>query len=232
MDRLFTVVMSMALWGTCSAMAVAQGVPVNPGAPFNSGVQGVPPAQEIAASHEFFPTAIGTQWVYRAGVVEVIERITAHERMGTDVCARVESILNGKVISHEHITVRPDGVYRVAVADQPVNPPFRFMKLPLQLDDTWEVKSTVLGQSISGKFQTSQATVTVPAGKYQTLTTNGTGFLLQDQQLAFTYYFAKGIGKVKQTTRIGSELEGKDIVLELKEFKPGQTVANGPTTIP
>lgn len=174
-------------------------------------------AQEVAPSHEFFPTAVGTQWVYRSGVVEVLERVTAHERVGDDICARVESILNGKVVSFEHIAVRPDGVYRVAVAGQPVNPPFRFAKFPPKLNDRWEVNSAVLGQAIKGSFVTGQAAVKVPAGEFQTLTTTGTGFKVQESDLSFTYHFAKGVGKVKQLTTIGGA-GGKEVVLELKEF--------------
>ena len=181
-------------------------------------------AQEVAPTHEFFPTAIGTQWVYRSGVVEVLERITAHERVGNDVCARVESILNGKVVSFEHIAVRPDGVYRVAVAGQPVNPPFRFAKFPPKLNDRWEVNSAVLGQAIKGTFATGQASVKVPAGEFQTLTTTGTGFKVQESDLAFTYHFAKGVGKVKQLTQIGGA-GGKEVVLELKEFHTPQQAA-------
>lgn len=174
-------------------------------------------AQEVAPSSEFFPTAVGTQWVYRSGVVEVIEKVTAHEKIGNDVCARVDTILNGKPISFEHITVRPDGVYRVAVAGQPIEPAFRFLKLPPKLDDTWTVKSKLMGQPIECSFKTGQASVEVPAGKYPTLTAAASQFKVGENDVAFTYYFAKGIGKVKQVTRFGGA-EGREISLELKEF--------------
>jgi hypothetical protein len=198
-------------------------------------------AQEVAATHELFPTAIGTRWVFQSGVIEMIEQVTAHERVGNEVCAKVETVLNGKVVAHEHYAVRADGVYRVAVANQLVEPPFRFMKFPLAINDRWSVNSVVLKQPIAGTFQTTQARVKVPAGEFDTVTTVGSGFKLviaaaddstppQEQPLAFTYSFARGIGKVQQTTTIGTGDAARKIELKLKEFTPARQAVVAPAT--
>ncbi|MCA9089661.1 MAG: hypothetical protein KDA90_13635 [Planctomycetaceae bacterium] len=179
-------------------------------------------AQELAPSSEFFPTAIGTQWVFSAGGVEILERVVAHERIGNDVCARVETVFNGEPVSDEHIAVRPDGIYRVAVAGQPVTPAFRLAKFPPRLNDTWTINSMLADQPIAGSFQTGQDKVTVPAGEYATLTSTGSGFQIGQAKLSFVYHFARGVGKVMQVTKIDGQ---PDVVLQLKSFTPAKTAA-------
>ncbi|MCA9081873.1 MAG: hypothetical protein KDA58_15035 [Planctomycetaceae bacterium] len=174
-------------------------------------------AQEVASS-TFYPTAIGTQWVYSAGPVEILERVVAYEKIGEDWCARIETVFNGKPISHEHIAIRPDGIYRVAVAGQQVQPAFRLVKLPPRDKEQWAIASKLGEQMIAGTFTLGESQVETPAGKYRTLTATGTGFKIGEAEIEFVYHFAPGVGKVMQVTKIAGQ---KDVVLQLKEFKLG-----------
>ncbi|MFG0295487.1 MAG: hypothetical protein ACF8PG_06235 [Maioricimonas sp. JB045] len=174
-------------------------------------------AQQPASTSPFYPTAVGTEWTFRSGPFEIIERITKHEVVDGENCARVETIFNGKVVSHEHIAVRKDGVYRVSVAGTPVVPPLQIIHFPVQDGASWAIKSTVKGQSVAGTFTLGAAQVTVPAGKFQTITVSGKDFGTKDKPLAFTYHFAPEVGKVKLVVAVGD----RSTVLELKEFKPG-----------
>jgi hypothetical protein len=168
-----------------------------------------------------YPLAVGTEWVYAMGPVEMLERVTAHEMVGEELCAKLETVYNGKVIAFEHITVREDGVYRVSVAGQSVEPAFCLLKWPAEEGDEWEVASTIQEQSLSGSFAVSLGDVTVPAGEYQTVHVESAGFSVPQEDgttipLQFSYDFATGVGKVKQVVQIGemsTEMELKEVTL-------------------
>ncbi len=165
-----------------------------------------------------YPLAVGTEWVYAMGPVEMLERVTAHEMVGEELCAKLETVYNGKVIAFEHIAVREDGVYRVSVAGQAVEPAFCLLKWPAEEGDEWEVASSIRGESLSGSFAVSLGEVTVPAGEYQTVHVESAGFSVPQAEgeplpLAFSYDFAIGVGKVKQIVQIGDN----ETSMELKE---------------
>jgi hypothetical protein len=165
-----------------------------------------------------YPLAVGTEWVYAIGPVEMVERVTAHELVGEELCAKLETFYNGQAGPFEHITVREDGVYRVAVAGQTVEPAFCLLKWPAEEGDQWEVESSIQGESLSGSFTATLAEVTVPAGEYQTVHVVSEGFSVPQQDgttipLQFSYDFAMGVGKVKQVVQIGET----ERAMELKE---------------
>lgn len=168
-----------------------------------------------------YPLAVGAEWVYATGPVEMIERVTAHEMVGEELCAKLETFYNGQVVTYEHITVREDGVYRVSVAGQSVEPAFCLLKWPAEEGDEWEVASSIRDESLSGSFTLSLGEVTVPAGEYATVHVESEGFTLPQANgdtipLEFSYDFATGVGKVKQTVQIGemtTEMELKEVTL-------------------
>ncbi len=166
--------------------------------------------------NELYPLDIGTEWVYKSGPVELIEKVAAYEVINGEQCARIETIYNGKVVAHEHLTVRKDGVYRVAVAGQPVEPPLCFLKHPAPAGTQWDVRSKVKESEIAGKFVISQTNVQLPAGEYPAIASEGKDFVSEGTKLSFTYYFVPGVGKVKQEITAG----GKNAVLVLKSFRP------------
>jgi hypothetical protein len=163
-----------------------------------------------------YPLQVGNRWTYLSGELEIVEEVTGIETVGKEECARVETQVNGRVVTHELITVRADGIYRVSVGDDLIEPPLCFLKYPSQSGSAWSVASKVNGMEISGEFSPGTAVVEVPAGKYRTITSQGDHFQTQGQELQFTYYFAPGVGKVRQL--IGAN--GKTMELQLKEFRP------------
>lgn len=178
-------------------------------------------AQEPLHASNLQPLQVGNEWTFGAGPIEVIERVAKHEVVDGWTCARVETLFNGKVVAYEHLATRPDGLYRVSIAGRPVNPPLKFLKFPAQPGDTWTVNSETAGQKIAGKLETGRQQVETPAGKFDAITSVGTDFGLSDSKMTFTYFFAPGVGKVKQVVSAG----GREAVLELKSFKPGPTTA-------
>jgi hypothetical protein len=170
---------------------------------------------EEAGPRQFYPTAIGTEWVYDAGGVELVERIAAHEEFNGELCLRVETVVNGNAVAHEHLAVRRDGVYRVGIAGTPVEPPLCFLKYTVRIGDHWDVKSKVNETEISGRFTLNRQQLTVPAGEFNAVAARGSDFKSGETTLNFTYYFVGGIGKVKQVI----SANGQEAAMVLKEFR-------------
>jgi hypothetical protein len=164
-----------------------------------------------------YPNTIGSEWVYMNGPLQIMERVARYEKVGDEMCARIETVYAGKVLSFEHLAFRPDGIYRTAVAGQLIQPAFCFLKLPPQNGDQWQVKSLIAKEELAGSFKTEITKVKVPAGEFQVLEVEGRGFKAGDKPLEFDTCFAPSVGKVKHVVKI----DGKETVLELKSFKPG-----------
>jgi len=164
----------------------------------------------------FYPLEVGDKWTYVAGPYELVEEVTQIDVVDGEKCARVETSMNGKRVAYEHLAARPDGIYRVSIAGERVVPPLCFLKYSEGTSMHWTVSSRVSDQEITGEFASEASRVKVPAGEYQTLTVHGTKFESAAGPLELTYYFAPGVGKVKQV--ISSS--GKSAQLELKSYQP------------
>lgn len=175
-------------------------------------LRAAPPASQL------FSTAVGSQWVYEAGPMELTEKIAAVEVVGGENCVRVDTFYNGKVLASEHLAVRPDGLYRVAIAGKLVEPPLCFLKYPAATGERWNVNSRIEGQEISGEFTLGESRLKIPAGEFQAISSSGKNFRSEGTSLEFTYYFVPGIGKVKQIV----SLNGKVAELSLKEYRPAR----------
>ncbi|MCA8997615.1 MAG: hypothetical protein KDA80_11535 [Planctomycetaceae bacterium] len=173
---------------------------------------------QAPVENELYPLKVGNEWVFKSGPVELIEKVAAIEEINGEPCARIETVYNGKVVAHEHLAVRKDGVYRVAVAGQLVDPPLCFLKFPAQPGTQWAVRSKVKESEIAGRFVLSQTKVQLPAGEYPALMAEGKDFESEGTKLSFSYYFIPRVGKVKQQISAG----GKEAVLLLKTFRPAQ----------
>lgn len=165
------------------------------------------------------PLAVGTEWVYTVGPYEVVERVTEHVEMGEELCAHVETSLNGTVTASEHLTVREDGVYRVEFGGQTIEPAFCVLKWPAEDGDSWEIDSETDGQKLTGTFNVTMSEVTVPAGEYETVHVESENFVVtlldgSTLPLSMALDFATGVGRVKQVANIG----GQEVILELKEL--------------
>ena len=172
-------------------------------------------AGDQPASCPYFPTDVGSEWVFKSGNIEVRERVTKHEEIDGEVCVRIETLLGERVVSFEHIAVREDGIYRVAIAGKKLEPAFCFFRLPVQIGDKWTAETAVGERSIRGEFSTGASQVRVPAGSFETISTAGRNFTIEG--IKFDYYFAEDVGKVKQAVMFGENRA----VLELVSYHIG-----------
>jgi hypothetical protein len=164
------------------------------------------------------PLRVGTEWVYAVGQVELVQRVTAHEEIGGEMCARLEASLNGQA-DFEHLTVRDDGIYRVTYSGQVIEPAFCVLKWPAEEGDEWTIDSSVQGQSLNGSVTLTFGEVTVPAGEFETVHVESEGFTIlaadgTSSTLSLYSDYAEGVGMVRQVVRIG----GNETTVELKEF--------------
>jgi hypothetical protein len=173
-------------------------------------------AQGSLSASPFYPLKVGSTWHYRTGDGKITVKVTGHEKVGDELCARLEAT-EKDAVKIEYIAVRADGLYRTKIKDKEIKPALCFLKLPPQTDASWEVDCSVGGGKIRGKFIQENEEVTVPAGTFQTIRVSSKNFSIGNKKLPLTYWFAKGRGIVKQQV----EISGVTLTLELEKFEPG-----------
>jgi hypothetical protein len=177
------------------------------------------PSEGPKHSTEYFPLKKGAAWTYRRADKTVTVRVADFEKVGDDVCARLEYLTSdNKVTATEAVTVRADGVYRVKADGSMVNPPICFLKLPLKNGQNWKIDSKIASQDVKGGFvEGTEKGVKVPAGTYDTVTVTTTADTqkIDDQTVTITYYFASKVGLVKRVVEIG----GARTILELEKYE-------------
>jgi hypothetical protein len=172
----------------------------------------------------YYPLQDGTVWHYKIGDNRYTLKVAKHEKIGDFNCARIEQIVEERVIAVEHIAVTKDGVVRVAYDNKRAVPPLLFLKLPAKKDTTWTVDSVigktdkVPGEKVVGTFKAGEVTkMMVPAGTSEGVITSSTQDLnAAGQKLSFTYYFAKKVGLIKQEIDFGET----KVIIELEKYDP------------
>ena|GEM_PF-494963 len=179
-----------------------------------------PKITEIKDS-EYYPLKLGTKWTYLVNGQKVTVAVAEYEKVGGTVCARLETSVNGTVSATEHVGIKDDGVCRSRYNGSKIDPPLCFLKLPPKDGTKWKVKSKQGTATIKGDFEEGEEKVEVAAGEYKTFTSKSECEVVAGETtitMTITYYFAKGVGMVKQEV----ESNGATTTLELKKFTPGK----------
>jgi hypothetical protein len=177
-----------------------------------------PIPKEKAKAPDYYPTALGSKWVYKVGETEMTFVVTAVERKKDETLATIENQLNGLTAATERLSVSDKGVFRTELNKAVVDPPFCILKSPHKPGDKWDADSNVRGQQLKVAFATRESEeVAVPAGKYKAVRVDGDG-VLAGTATKVTYWFAPDVGIVK----LRHVLANGDLVLELKSFTPGK----------
>jgi hypothetical protein len=176
-------------------------------------------SQDGTKDKSYYPLRVGLQWTYAAADgPKTVVRVTKEEKIGDVPCARVEKLVNGKAVSHEHLAAQKDGVYRYAGDGKKVEPPLLILKLPPTKGASWKVDSKFAGFTFRGAFTLDEADVTVPAGKYPTVSVRTDDLKVNDTPVSMTQWFAPGVGLVKQVVNFGD----KKLTLGLEKFEAGK----------
>jgi hypothetical protein len=171
--------------------------------------------------NEYFPLKQKTKWTYKVldQTVEVV--VNGTEKFNNEECTKVDTLVNGKVVASELYSVKPDGVYRVKVKDDKIEPPVRVFAIPAKKDFEWEIKSKVGNQSVSGKFKVKDISekVTTPGGTtYEAVLVEGNDMEIAGTKTTVKTWYAKGVGVVKLEFKIQDAVS----TLELTKFEEGK----------
>lgn len=169
----------------------------------------------------YYPMQVGATWSYKTGDAKFSVKVTTHEKIGTTMCARLETVQDGKVVGSEDVFAKDDGVYRLALDGKVIEPAVHILKLPPKSGDAWVVDSKAESKTgterLQGTFKTGGEEVTVPAGKYTAVTVSCDDLDANGAKYSFTTDYVKDVGMVKQVIEAG----GLKTVIELEKYEAG-----------
>jgi hypothetical protein len=170
----------------------------------------------------YYPLEVGSEWRYELNGKTVVARVTKQEKMGGHAAGKVDSFIDGKLVSSEHIAVTDEGVYRVAFDGAVPTKPVMILKLPPKDGEVWAVDTGISGSKIKGSARCDLEKVKVPAGEFDAYRVKGSYTVTlpdgKEQNPEFTFWFADGTGVV----RLGTKAGDNDIILDLESFKKGE----------
>jgi hypothetical protein len=172
------------------------------------------------SSYEYFPLKAKSKWTYKVQDQLVEVQVSGTEKFNNEECTRVDTIVNGKVQASELYIVKSDGVYRVKVKDDKIDPPVKVLTMSPKKGDSWEIKSKVGNQIVAGKFTIKDVNekVTTPKGAFEAVVVEGLDLDVAGTKTTVKVWFAKGVGIVKLTYKI----QDNESVLELTNYEEGK----------
>ncbi len=166
---------------------------------------------------DYYPLKVGNAWQYRVGKDQVTVRVAKEEQAEKETVAVLETSGGGKALT-ERVSAQKDGLYRLTAEDMEIRPALCFLKLPFKAGDTWTVKGSAGDLPVEGTFTAAEEEVAVPAGKYRTATATCPDLRIGKARMALKYWFAPGVGMVKQRLQIGDRV----VLVELEKFTPAK----------
>jgi len=165
----------------------------------------------------YFPLKAKTKWTYKIQdqVIEVV--VAGNEKVGTEDCTKVDTLVNGKVVASEIYVVRPDGVYRVKVKDDKIDPPVKVLHVPVEKGKSWDVKSKVGTQTVAGTFKVKddKEKIKVMDKEVEAVHVEGLDLDVAGTKTNVQMWFVKDRGIVKRSYGI----QGVESVLELTKME-------------
>jgi hypothetical protein len=174
----------------------------------------------LAETTEFYPLKKDTKWVYKVGETTIEVKVA---EAGKDD-AKLDTLVNGKVVASETVAVKADGVYRTKINATEIKPAVKILDLKdgkaVAKGTKWDVTAKIQDQNIKGTFtvKDDKEKVKVPLGEFDALVVDGPDFEIAGSKATVKYWFVPGKGVVKLSYSIG----GNESVLELKEFAEGK----------
>ncbi len=174
-------------------------------------------AEESVTANEIYPLAVGHKWTYKISGQEdrFVVTVKGKEKIGNQMCFRIEASIKEKVIAVEHVAIKGNGVFRYKIDEDELTPPVLLIKNPSKDKDTWKQEYKLGKKAASVTLSSTFEGITVPAGKYLALVVNG-DITEGDTKAKSTLWFAPKVGLVKQSYEIGKN----SMTLELEKFEP------------
>ncbi len=162
----------------------------------------VPKAVKAKLS-DYYPMAEGATWEYAMGTSTVTTRATEVSEKDGVRSIKLVTEHEEKEVATERIQVTKDGVFRTHILDKEISSPVPLLKFGLTDEDGWEVKVTVDGSKVEGKF-TLKGTekVKVPTGEYEAVLVVGES-TVSGTKTGTKWWIADGVGSSSWSTRRG-----------------------------
>ncbi len=177
-------------------------------------------------SKAYYPLKAGNKWTYQIdsdavakGSAKLSNQIAKMEKIDGVSLFRLETTAKEKVVASEHLSITDKGVFRNRYNGIEVSPPICMLKLPIKKGSTWKTESKVGDEKLSVSCKSDEDEIEVPAGKFKTVKVVmdaevvGAGIIVSN-----TYWFAQGVGIVKQHVNINS----MQFTLLLEKFEEGK----------
>lgn len=157
---------------------------------------------------DYYPLKPGTKWFYQVSaagqVVKASNEIEKTEVIGGETLALQKTIVNGQVTATEHLTSDRRGVVRHRFNGMEIKPALVLLKSGFKPGDTWQIDHQAGADQVKGTAKVGEFTeVQVMAGKYKAIPVTLSS-VVKGQNITTTYWFAAGVGIVKQTATIGA----------------------------
>ena len=178
-------------------------------------VTAAPVPKHLMKDEPFWPTAVGTKWVYEQNGQEMIEEITKAESLKEGV--RLTMRLSWGDTSQEIFDVSPESIVQRAVFGRECS--LTLIQFPLKTGAMWAFEFNQGNFTEQGEAKVGEdADLKTPAGTFRA---KKVVFKVTEKDKkpikncrTYTYWFAKGVGLVKL------EWDGGGRVL--KSFAPGK----------
>ena len=177
-----------------------------------------PPAG--APASDLFPLKPKSVWVYKVSDKTVEVKVAGTEKYNNEECTKLDTYVDGKVQATELCIVKADGVYRVKVKDDKVDPAVKILPLPAKKDTAWDVDFKVGSSTVKGKFKVKdeKEKVKTEAGEFEAVVVDGPDLDIAGTKSSVKYWFVAGKGIVK----LEYVIQGNKAELELKTYTEGK----------
>lgn len=178
-------------------------------------------AKALAAitPEELFPMKIKEKRVYEVknSTDPVVMDVIKKEKVGEHDTYLFEASVNSMVRAKENMMVTKDGVFRVKMGDNVLDPPLQLVRFPLKDGDTWKGEFKANGVVVKVSSDLSIKDVNVPAGEYKNAIVVTAVAVEGETTVVSKIYLVPKIGMVKQQI----EMPDRDITLMLDKYSKG-----------
>ncbi|MDY3556802.1 hypothetical protein R5W24_005975 [Gemmata sp. JC717] len=169
----------------------------------------------------YFPLKVNAKWTYKVGDNTIEVKVVKVDKVGGEEQYQVDTVVGKDPKTSEWYTVKGDGVYRVRVKDDKLDPAVKVLPLPIKKDATWDINSKVGTQTVKGamKVLNDKEKIKVGETEYEAVFVEGKDLDIAGAKTTVRLWFAKGKGIVKEEF----VLQTNEVVkLELTKYEEGK----------
>jgi hypothetical protein len=164
---------------------------------FATAATAAPRVKAKPAAPTFFPTAVGTTWVYRDGNRRVTEIIVGCEERADGKLIAVVNLEGWKPVSRSQLLVTRRGLFLASSGPIVFDPPPCLFKADAAAGVSWGNTDCNV-YALRQEFQTGQrAAVEVPAGQFYATPVERKDAEFGSESIGWRMWYSPGVGVVK-----------------------------------